>query len=100
MKLFATILFAFTSLSAFASGGGSSREDILFSLGIVAFLTVILGLVYLFEFMNRIRKDKDFREHLKGRALHLISTVRAIFIRRNKEEDEKPIDYSVSLALN
>lgn len=99
MKLFTTILVVFTSFSALASGGGSSKEDIIFSLAIVALLIILLGLVYLFEFINKIRKNKDYREQVKVRVLHLISTVRTIFIRKKAEDDEH-IDYAISLSLN
>ncbi|MBL4657055.1 MAG: hypothetical protein JKX73_03580 [Flavobacteriales bacterium] len=100
MKLLTTILIVLTSFSAFAGGGASSRGDVLFSLSIVALLTILLALVYLFEFMNRIRKDKDYRVQLKLRVLNLISTVRAIFVKRTEEEQDNRIDYSVVLELN
>jgi len=100
MKLLSSILVVLTSFSAFAGGGATGKEDVLFSLAIVAFLTLLLGLVYLSDFVNKIRKDKDYREHLRTHTNHLINTVRIIFQKEKQDENEKRIDLAVSLDFN
>ena len=100
MKLLTTILVVLTSFNAFAGGAALSNADIIFCLAIIAILTILLGMVYLFEFINKIRKDMDYREQLKAGAVNLISTVRAIFVKRTEEEQDNRIDYSVVLELN
>ena len=99
MKMLLTIPVTLTSLGASASGMTGGKDDVIFSMLFVAFLVLILGLVHLADFVNRIRKDKDYRDHLKTRAMNLISTVRAIFVKEKKEDDERPNDFSISLAL-
>jgi len=88
-----------TSLGASASGMTGGKDDVVFSMLFVAFLVLILGMVYLADFVNKIRKDKDYRDHLKARATNLISTVRAVFVKEKKEDDDRPNDFYISVAL-
>jgi len=100
MKALFTFLIGLTSLGASASGMSSGKEDVFFPFFIVAFLTFLLGLVYLSYFINKIRKDKDYGAHLRTRTIHLINTVRIIFQKEKQDEDEQRIDLAVSLAFN
>jgi uncharacterized membrane protein YhiD involved in acid resistance len=93
-------MIGLTCLGASGSGMSSGKEDIFFSFAVVAFLTLLLGLVYLSDFVNKIRKDKDYREHLRTHTIHLLNTVRKIFQKEKQDEDEKRIDLAVSLDFN
>ena len=97
MKTLFTLLISITSFSAFAGGGALGHEDVIVSMTIIGFLVLLLGFVYLFDFINKIRKDKNYRDHLKARVVNLISTVRTIF-HRKKESEEENIDFSVAIA--
>ena len=99
MKILLAIVVTFTSLGANASGMAGGKDDVVFSIMFVAFLMLILGWVYLADFINKIRKDKEYRDHIKTRTMNLISTVRAIFVKEKKDDDERPNDFSISLAL-
>ncbi|MBL4752498.1 MAG: hypothetical protein JKY52_02700 [Flavobacteriales bacterium] len=99
MKILLTISVMLTSLGASASGMTGGKDDVVFSMLFVAFLVLILGMVYLADFVNKIRKDKDYRDHLKARATNLISTVRAVFVKEKKEDDDRPNDFYISVAL-
>ena len=98
MKTLCTILISLTSFGASAGGASLGKEDVIFSMMIVGFLILLLGLVYLSDFITKIRKDKDYRDHLRTRVVHLISKFRTIFQKRKESEDEKRIDFAVSLA--
>ena len=98
MKTVFTLLIGITSFSASAGGASLGREDVIFSMMIVAFLIMILGLVYLTDFISKIRKDRNFRDHLKARAVNLIALVRAIFQKKKETEKDKNIDFAVSVV--
>jgi len=54
--------------------------------------------VYLADFINKIRRDKDYRDHLRARVVNLISTVRAIFAREKKVEGDKQLEFASPLG--
>ena len=99
MRNLITLFVLFASFSA-ATAKGIGKDDVLVSVSIVAFLTVILGLVYLADFINKIRKDRDYRNHLRSRVINLISIVRAIFVNKKKEADrDEGIDLATAITI-
>jgi uncharacterized membrane protein YidH (DUF202 family) len=92
MKTLGAFLVSLTSLGASASGMSSGKEDVFLCFLIVAFLTLLLGLVHLSDFVNKIRKDKNYRKHLRTRTVHLINIVSIVFQKERQDEDEKRID--------
>ena len=87
MKVLITVFVSLISINAFAGGGPSINDDAVVYIFIITSLIALLGLVHLFDFLKKIRKDKDYREHLRTRIINLISTVKAIFVKEKKEEN-------------
>ena len=92
MKTLGAFLVSLTSLGASASGMSSGKEDVFLCFLIVAFLTLLVGLVHLSDFVNKIRKDKNYRKHLRTHTVHLINIVSIVFQKERQDEDEKRID--------
>lgn len=65
-KFLFSVIAMFTVSSAYASGGALGSDDFFASMVIVAILTTVLGFVYLFNFINKIFKDPDYREGIKN----------------------------------
>lgn len=64
-----------------AAGAASSTGDIMAYAMVISFLTAILGLIYLFEFIRRINKDDDYREQLKSNLVSKLTSIKSIFLR-------------------
>ena len=75
--------------NSYASGGALGSDDVFASMIIVAFLTIVLGLVYLFNFINKIFKDPEYGEGIKSGFTNVYKNL----IDRLKEDDREYLRY-------
>ena len=78
MRRLLFILGFITAISvsnAFATGAALGRNDFFASMLLVAMLGIVLVMVYLFNFINRIFKDPDYRERIKSGFMRIYQSL-------------------------
>ncbi len=84
-KLLFSMIALLVVSNVYATGAALGSDDAFASMIVVALLTIVLGLVYLFGFINRIFKDPDYRDGIKSNFTSAYKTL----IDRLKEDDRE-----------
>ena len=85
LRLAFSMIALFACASVQASGMAYGSDDIVASLVVVGLLVIILGLIYLFNFINRIFKDPDYRDGIKNKAISIFSIIADKLGNKNQE---------------